>query len=131
MNASQATSTYQAANLESQVAAASANTLITMLLDGALVRIARAKRHVERGEKQLQGEVIGKVIDIVASLDSYLDHEKGGEVSKNLESLYDYIVRQLFQANLKSDIGALEESEKLLGEIRAGWTEMDKQQRDA
>ena len=131
MNASQATSTYQTANLESQVAAASPNTLITMLLDGALVRIARAKGHVERGEKQLQGEVIGKVIDIVASLDSYLDHEKGGEVSENLESLYDYIVRQLFQANLKSDIGPLEESERLLGEIRAGWTEMDKQQRDA
>jgi flagellar protein FliS len=131
MNASQATSTYQTANLESQVAAASANTLITLLLDGALVRIARAKGHVERGEKQFQGEVIGKVIDIVASLDSYLDHEKGGEVSKNLESLYDYIVRQLFQANLKSDIGPLEESERLLGEIRAGWTEMDKQQRDA
>ena len=131
MNASQATSTYQTANLESQVAAASANTLITLLLDGALVRIARAKGHVERGEKQFQGEVIGKVIDIVASLDSYLDHEKGGEVSKNLESLYDYIVRQLFQANLKSDIGPLEESERLLGEIRAGWSEMDKQQRDA
>jgi len=131
MNASQATSTYQTANLESQVAAASANTLITMLLDGALMRIARAKGHVERGEKQFQGEVIGKIIDIVASLDSYLDHEKGGEVSANLEALYDYVVRQLFQANLKSDVKLLEECELLLHEVRAGWTEMDKRLRDA
>ena len=54
-----------------------------------------------------------------------------GEISKNLESLYDYVVRRLFHANLKSDIGALEESEMLLGEIRTGWTEMTKLQKDA
>ena len=131
MNATNATATYQIASLESEVAEASSNRLITMLLDGALVRIAQAKGHMERGNKQRQGEVIGKVIDIVASLDSYLDHEKGGEISKNLESLYDYVVRRLFHANLKSDIGALEESEILLGEIRTGWTEMTKLQKDA
>ena len=130
MNATSATATYQKASLESQVAKASANGLITMLLDGALVRIAQAKVQMEQG-KQRQGEIIGKVIDIVASLDSYLDHEKGGEVSANLEALYDYVVRQLFQANVKSDVQLLEECESLLGEIRVGWIAMDEQQRDA
>lgn len=131
MNATSATATYQKASLESLVAKASANGLITMLLDGALVRIAQAKVQMEQGNKQRQGEIIGKVIDIVASLDSYLDHEKGGEVSANLEALYDYVVRQLFQANVKSDVQLLEECESLLGEIRVGWIAMDEQQRDA
>ena len=83
---------------------------------------------MERGELAEQGEVIGKVIDIVASLDSYLDHDKGGEVSKTLESLYDYIVRQLYQANLKNDVSVLEEVATLLSEVRAGWVESTKNQ---
>ena len=123
MNARTAMSAYTQTKAQSGVESASATQLITMLLDGALERVAKAQGHMERGELAEQGEVIGKVIDIVASLDSYLDHDKGGEVSKTLESLYDYIVRQLYQANLKNDVSVLEEVASLLTEVRAGWVE--------
>ena len=126
MNAKQAMSAYTQTKSHTGIEAASPTQLITMLLDGALERVARAQGHMERGELAEQGEVIGKVIDIVASLDSYLDHDKGGEVSKTLESLYDYIVRQLYQANLKNDISLLEEVASLLTEVRAGWVESTK-----
>ena len=128
MNARTAMSAYTQTKAQSGVEAASATQLITMLLEGALERVARAQGHMERGELAEQGEVIGKVIDIVASLDSYLDHDKGGEVSKTLESLYDYIVRQLYQANLKNDVSVLEEVASLLTEVRAGWVESTKNQ---
>ena len=84
-------------------------------------RIAKVKGHMERGERASQGELIGKVIDIVASLDAYLDVEKGGEVAQNLESLYDYMVRKLFDANKNSSLEELSEVESLLLEIREGW----------
>ena len=128
MNARTAMSAYTQTKTQSGIDSASATQLITMLLDGALERIVRAQGHMERGELSEQGEVIGKVIDIVASLDSYLDHDKGGEVSKTLESLYDYIVRQLYQANLKSDVSVLKEVASLLTEVRAGWVESTKSQ---
>ena len=128
MNAKQAMSAYTQTKSHTGIEAASPTQLITMLLDGALERVARAQGHMERGELAEQGEVIGKVIDIVASLDSYLDHDKGGEVSKTLESLYDYIVRQLYQANLKNDVSVLEEVATLLSEVRAGWVESTKNQ---
>ena len=128
MNARTAMSAYTQTKAQSGVESASATQLITILLDGALERVAKAQGHMERGELAEQGEVIGKVIDIVASLDSYLDHDKGGEVSKTLESLYDYIVRQLYQANLKNDVPVLEEVASLLTEVRAGWVESTKNQ---
>ena len=128
MNARTAMSAYTQTKTQSGVESASATQLITMLLDGALERVAKAQGHMERGELPEQGEVLGKVIDIVASLDSYLDHDKGGEVSKTLESLYDYIVRQLYQANLNRDPSILEEVATLLSEIRAGWIESTKNQ---
>jgi flagellar protein FliS len=123
MNSQQAMSAYTQTKTQSRVESASSSQLITMLLDGALERVAAAQGHMERGELAPQGELIGKAIDIVASLDSYLDHERGGDVSTTLESLYDYMVRQLFHANLKSDTVALEEVSSLLKEIRAGWVE--------
>ena len=128
MNAKTAMSAYTQTKAQSGVESASATQLITMLLDGALERVAKAQGHMERGELAEQGEVIGKVIDIVASLDSYLDHDKGGDVSKTLESLYDYIVRQLYQANLKNDVSLLEEVASLLSEVRTGWIESTKNQ---
>ena len=126
MNAKNRLGAYIQTKTQSGVESASATELITMLFDGALERIARAQGHMERGEIAEQGEVIGKVIDIVASLDSYLDHDKGGHVSDSLESLYDYIIRQLYQANLKSDVSILEEVVSLLGEVRVGWIEATK-----
>ena len=128
MNARTAMSAYTQTKVQSGVESASATQLITMLLEGALERVAKAQGHMERGELAEQGELIGKVIDIVASLDSNLDHDKGGDVSKTLEALYDYIVRQLYQANLKNDISVLEEVASLLSEVRAGWVESTKNQ---
>ena len=119
-------SEYTQTKAQSGIESASSTKLITMLLDGALERVAKAQGHMEREELAEQGEVIGKVIDIVASLDSYLDHDKGGEVSKTLEALYDYIVRQLFLANSKNDVSLLEEVASLLSEVRAGWVESSK-----
>ena len=123
MNAKQAMNAYTQTMTQSGVDGATPVQLITMLLEGALERIATARGHMERGDLAEQGELIGKVIDIVASLDAYLDHEKGGDVSETLESLYDYLVRQLYQANLQSDVAILDEVASLLTEVRAGWVE--------
>jgi flagellar protein FliS len=112
---------YQTTQAHSGVEGASAHRLITLLLEGAVERIAKAKGHMERGERAPQGELIGKVIDIVASLDAYLDVEKGGALAQNLESLYDYMVRKLFDANKNSSLEELSEVETLLLEIREGW----------
>ena len=112
---------YQTTQAHSGVEGASAHRLITLLLEGAVERIAKAKGHMERGERAPQGELIGKVIDIVASLDAYLDVDKGGALAQNLESLYDYMVRKLFDANKNSSLEELSEVETLLLEIREGW----------
>ena len=82
MNSQQAMSAYTQTKTQSGVESASPSQLITMLLDGALERVAAAQGHMERGDLAPQGELIGKAIDIVASLDSYLDHERGGDVSR-------------------------------------------------
>jgi flagellar protein FliS len=53
-----------------------------------------------------------------------LDLEHGGEVAENLNALYEFMVRRLFQASAKNDTDILDEVSELLREVKAGWDEM-------
>jgi flagellar protein FliS len=95
--------------------------LVMRMLDGAIDRIVTARGHMERREVAAKGEAIGKAIGLVDGLRTALDMERGGDVARNLESLYDYAMRRLVEANLRDDPGRLDEVAGLLDEIRAGW----------
>jgi flagellar protein FliS len=56
-------------------------------------------------------------------LSNSLDFEVGGEVAKELASLYDYILYSSTQANIKIDKGYLEGCLKVLNTLYDGWTE--------
>lgn len=92
-----------------------------MLMDGAIERIAQARAALEQGSVGRKGELIGRAIAIVDSLRASLDIEQGGEIADNLAALYEYVERRLLEANLHSDVSALDEVLRLLREIRSGW----------
>ncbi len=114
-------SQYKQVDRESRLTDADPHRLVQMLLEGALGKIAAVKGLIMRNDTARKGELIGQVISIVMSLRASLDKKAGGELAQNLDDLYDYIERQLLQANLKNDIGLLEEVASLLKEIKAGW----------
>jgi flagellar protein FliS len=115
---------YQRVDLESKVAMSTPHTLISMLLDGALKKIAMAKGAVMRGDIAQRGVSVSAAISIVDSLRAALDMRAGGEVAANLESLYYYMERRLAEANRKCDADILTEVGDLLGQIKAGWDNM-------
>ncbi|WP_369959597.1 flagellar export chaperone FliS [Pseudomonas benzenivorans] len=120
MNAMVAMRQYQNVNTQTQVADASPHRLIQMLMEGGLARIAQARGAMERGQTALKGELIGKAIGIVGGLREGLDLRQG-ELAANLDSLYQYMVTRLLQANAKNDPAPLEEVAGLLREVKTGW----------
>lgn len=129
MNAKQALSAYNRVGVQGGVTDASPHQLISMLLDGALSRIAVARGAMERGETARQGESLGKAITIIDNLRVSLDHDKGGELATNLGDLYDYMQRRLVEANAASNPALLTEVQGLLGTIREGWEGIPAEQR--
>tara|TARA_R110002095_G_scaffold104458_8_gene91477 strand:- start:1174 stop:1569 length:396 start_codon:yes stop_codon:yes gene_type:complete len=125
MNHAIALKQYQQTGVHSGVMDASPHRLIQMLLDGALGRILSAKGHIKRNDIAKKGEQIGRAISIIEGLRSSLDFEQGGEISKNLNALYEYINGILLQANIKSDETLLDEAGKLLSQIKMGWDAID------
>jgi len=111
---------YQSVETAAEVDSARPERLIQMLLDGALNRIYTAKGDLQRGEIASKGSQIGKAISIVDGLRVALNPEAGA-ISQNLEDLYEYIGRRLFEANVTNDPAILDEAAALLHEIKSAW----------
>ncbi|CAJ97145.1 flagellar export chaperone FliS [Cupriavidus necator] len=117
---------YAQVGVQTGAMSASPHKLIAMLYDGARAAIARAKFHLEGGNVIERGNAISKAIDIIDNgLRAVLDHEVGGEISANLESLYEYMVRRLMLANLRSDAALLAEVDTLLESLASAWAQID------
>lgn len=112
---------YRQVNTHARVESASPHRLIQMLMQGALDRIATARGAMERGEIAAKGEQISWAISIVGGLRSSLDLEAGGDLAGNLHDLYDYMERQLLQANIRNEVALLDEVSGLIREIKSAW----------
>ena len=121
MNAMAALKQYQTVNTQAQAVDASPHRLIQMLMEGGLSRLAQAKGAMERQNYPLKGELIGKAIGIIGGLRSGLDIAQGGELAQNLDSLYDYMIRRLSEANLNNTLQPLDEVAVLLRDVKSGW----------
>jgi len=95
--------------------------ILLMLYEGALSAVRIAQRGIEEKNPKLKGEKISKVLAILTELDCALDRENGGKLAENLGVLYRYLMERLTTANIKNDPEALEEVERLLGELYEGF----------
>ena len=115
---------YKSVDLQATVQTASPHKLISMLMGGALEAFAKGKGAAERNDIDARAKHLNKAIEIVFGLKSSLDMEKGGEVSANLDSLYDYIVMHTLSASRDNDPAKIQEIINLLLEVKEGWDEM-------
>jgi len=126
MYARTAANAYANVGVQTGAMSASPHRLIVMLFDGARASIARARFHMEAGKVADKGMAISKAIEIIESgLRASLDHTAGEELAANLDSLYEYMARQLMLANLHNDDARLREVDKLLADISAAWGQID------
>ena len=114
-------SSYNQVAVQTDANTASPHKLIQMLLEAALDKIAKAKGLIANKQIPEKGKTISTVVSIVDALRASLDHSVGGEISGNLDALYEYMIIKLTEANLNNDLNLLDEVSKLLREIKIGW----------
>lgn len=112
---------YRSVNTQSGIESADSHRLVLMLMDGALEKISTAKGFMLRNSVAEKGAHISWAIAIIDGLRAALDHEKGGEIARNLEDLYDYMGRRLLQANVENSSDMLDEISGLMAEIKDAW----------
>ncbi|WP_158784447.1 flagellar export chaperone FliS [Pantoea sp. BAV 3049] len=116
---------YAKIGVESAVMSASPDQLVTLLFDGALSALVRARLFLQDGNTAGKGESLSKAINIIENgLRKGLEENSGDELADNLASLYRYMVHRLLQANLHNDGEAIQEVEGLLRNIADAWKEV-------
>ncbi|EME1700299.1 flagellar export chaperone FliS [Cronobacter sakazakii] len=116
---------YQQIGLESAVMSASPHQLVVMLFDGALSALVRARLFIEQGDTVAKGQALTKAINIIDNgLKAGLNMDIGGDLPRNLASLYEYMVRRLLHANLRNDVDAINEVETLMTNIADAWKQI-------
>jgi len=116
-----ALSQYQSISVSSGVEDATPHRLIQMLMEGALDKIATANGYMLQGDMAEKGRHISWGISIISGLQSSLDRDAGGEISANLDDLYDYMIRRLMEANATNDTAIVDEILSLLLEVKTAW----------
>lgn len=109
---------YQKNSIET----ASPAKLTLMLYDGAVKFCNIALEGIDEGNIQKANDNIIKAENIIVEFRATLDMKY--PVAKEFDAVYDYIYRQLVEANMKKDRGALEEALKHIKTMRETWKEV-------
>lgn len=115
---------YQQVRSHGGVESADPHGLITLLMDGALERLVKARAYMMRGEIAAKGEAISRCIEIIGGLRDSLDSKADTAMVERLDSLYEYMSRRLLQANLRDDAEILDEVSRLLQQLRDSWVQI-------
>ena len=108
---------------KTSVETASKEQILLMLYQAAIKNCKKAIEAIDQKNLAKKGEYIGKMQDIVMELSNSLDFEVGGDVAKELASLYDYLLYSSTQANIKIDKSQMEGCLRVLNTLYEGWTE--------
>lgn len=106
-----------------QIETATQEEILILLYDGAIRFLVVAKKAYEKKDIETFHRNIMKSQEIILEFMVSLDIEVGGEVAKNLLSLYEYLHYRLVQANIHKDMVMIDEVLKHLRQLKATWEE--------
>jgi flagellar protein FliS len=108
---------------KTDVVTADPKKLVIMCYEGVIFSLRQAKVKFYAKEYEAKGNAIQNALDILNELRGALNFEKGGEIARNLESLYAYWTQQIINADLKRDLRKLDPVIAMLDEIKSALEE--------
>ena len=110
---------------KTQVQTADQGALILMCYDGAITFLKKAKKAHDENDLALFSTFLNKAQNILWELLSSLNYD-AGEIAYNLESLYNYMIRRIIDADYNTNTDAADEVLAYLKELRDSWVTITK-----
>ena len=121
---------YQNAYKKASVNTLDQTKLIIMLYDGAIKNASFSVEHMKSGQIEKVHDCLIKTKNIVTELMATLNLDRGGDIAKNLQSLYSYMFSQLIEANMNKKTEPVVVVIDLLKELRAAWTQINSKKKN-
>jgi len=108
---------------------ASPHRLVTMLYDGVIERLGRGVSSLAAGDIVGKVRAVNSAMEVISYLRAILDFQAGGDLARQFDSLYDYMLRRLTQANAANDPEGLREVARLVNTLKSGWEQIPESMR--
>ena len=117
MNYGKKLSQYKKTNVET----ATGLEIVVMCYEHAIRFILEAKDHYERQEYLEKGRALQRALDIISELKCSLNFERGGDIARHLDSIYNFLIRSLLEADINRDLDAFDNASKILSQLKEAW----------
>ena len=97
---------------------------IVLLYEGAIRRVKEAQSAVLARRINERCRAVQKATAIIEGLQSCLDHERGGEIARNLDQIYTHVTFRLQRINLTDDPTICDEVIARLDQLRGAWAQL-------
>lgn len=109
---------------ETQARTADRGRLLLMVHDAAIGAVRDCQRLMRAADLPGKGVQMDRAIRAVGELRQSLDMEKGREIARSLDRLYDFMLFRMREANLNNDAEHLEVVARILEDLRATWSQV-------
>jgi flagellar protein FliS len=107
-----------------QVTTTDKGRLLLMMYEGAIKFLKQSKAGLEENDLSKFCRFLSKGQAIISELMNTLDHEKGGEIARDLDRLYDFMLFYLTEANLQKDPAKVQKVIELLNIVYSAFKEI-------
>jgi flagellar protein FliS len=109
---------------DQEILTASPARLVAMLYDKAVSCLHDAIAAIEAGDIERRYKSTTRATEIITHLAVTLDMERGGEIARNLEQIYRFMLKHLLDVNIRNDAKSAADVIALLEPLRASWHEL-------
>ena len=104
--------------------------LVIICYEKAIHFLMQAKSDFEKNRIEQKARKMQMALAIINELQSCLNIEKGGQVAKNLDSIYTYLTQKLLLGDIKKDLTAFDDAIGILNELKGAWEEIALEEED-
>jgi flagellar secretion chaperone FliS len=115
---------------ETAINTASPTKLVVMLYEGAVRFLTQAAKDIRNRDLIRKAESISRAIAIIQHLRLTLDMEKGQDIARELDRLYEYVLSRALEGSTKLDAAAIDEAIKVLSDLLPAWEQIAKKEQE-
>lgn len=119
---------------QTSITSASREQILLMLYEGAIKFTKLAIIAAEQKKVAERGTNLMRAYDIIMELQVSLDHKVGGDVARQLDQLYTFVLDQYTKTNISGDPEPSKHALKIIENLYEGWkvaVEKYKKEQDA
>jgi flagellar secretion chaperone FliS len=118
--------TYRQIDLAGRTGTADPHALVALLYQEGVAALRAAAWATEKARFSVKSERLSRATAVLFALESGLDFEKGGDVSRTLATFYHGLRQQIVQSSLGNDPAPFRDAADSLEEIAGAWRQLAK-----